>query len=455
MEADLGLGRAVNVGNAFRSRIVSWLFNPRRHAARRRWAEWRRRLTGRPHKLLVFVELDDPYSYLLCEYLGELVTNYAIELQVLLVQSLGEPYRAHPELQAVYAEKDCRQVAAELGIPFLDRGNAPPVEHRRALIDALAANEQSNTHGEEVVEAIRFYWRGDTEGVARRLGGASTSGQGDALLQRNQAQLEALGHYSAAMIFYGDEWYWGIDRLPHLADRLDALGLRQNEASGTRLSSLRQLTDIRLPVTPPGAARELPPLELFCSFRSPYTYLALQRIYDIADAFGLSLQLRPVLPMVMRGIKLPRAKALYIASDTSREAARMKVPFGRFADPLGGGIERLLAVCCYAISEKREREFFLQAARATWAEGIDVKTDRGLRKVTGRSGLFWPDVLAALEDRSWQGTVAANREALMATGCWGVPTLRLGDYVVWGQDRLWLLVRHIEDACESGDGILV
>jgi hypothetical protein len=30
-----------------------------------------------------------------------------------------------------------------------------------------------------------------------------------------------------------------------------------------------------------------------------------------------------------------------------------------------------------------------------------------------------------------------------------------GDFVVWGKDRLWLLVRHIEDLCASRDGMLV
>ena len=40
-------------------------------------------------------------------------------------------------------------------------------------------------------------------------------------------------------------------------------------------------------------------------------------------------------------------------------------------------------------------------------------------------------------------------------GSWGVPTLRLGDFVAWGQDRDWLLVRHIEELCDTGEGILI
>jgi len=125
------------------------------------------------------------------------------------------------------------------------------------------------------------------------------------------------------------------------------------------------------------------------------------------------------------------------------------------ADPVGTGVERCLAVFYYAQSEKRERDFLLNAGEAIWSRAIDVATDKGMRKVTGRSGLFWPDVLAAIEDDAWRDKVDENRESMLESGIWGVPTLRLGDFIVWGQDREWLLARHIEEHCDTGDGILI
>ena len=114
-----------------------------------------------------------------------------------------------------------------------------------------------------------------------------------------------------------------------------------------------------------------------------------------------------------------------------------------------------MAVFCYAKSERREREFLLHAGEGIWAKRIDVATDKGMRKITHRCGLFWPDVVAAIGSDDWRQMAEENREAMMETGCWGVPTLRLGDYVVWGQDRLWLLARHVEELCDTGEGILV
>ena len=52
-------------------------------------------------------------------------------------------------------------------------------------------------------------------------------------------------------------------------------------------------------------------------------------------------------------------------------------------------------------------------------------------------------------------TAEQNLESMMESGSWGVPTLRLGDFVVRGQDRDWLLIRHIEELCDTGDGILI
>ena len=253
------------------------------------------------------------------------------------------------------------------------------------------------------------------------------------MLEENRQKLQKLGHYNTAMLWYGGEWYWGIDRLHYLVDRLRSLGVSKGEGTPPRIAAL----------------------ELFYSLRSPYSWLALGRIYDIADAFGIDLHIRPVLPMVMRGMAVPRAKLLYIATDTAREAARRNVPFGKFADPVGAGVERCMAVLYYAFGEKRAREFLFAAGEAIWAKGIDVATDKGLRKVTAKAGLFWPDARKAADEDGWRSHAEDNRVAMMDAGSWGVPTMRIGDFVTWGQDRDWLLVRHLEELCDSGEGILV
>ncbi len=221
------------------------------------------------------------------------------------------------------------------------------------------------------------------------------------------------------------------------------------------LGSIQRAMRLDLPVVPPAAAQDLPPIDLFYSFRSPYSHLCVRRVSAVADAFGLELVLRPVLPLMMRGVNVPRSKLRYILRDAAREAETLGVPFGNAMDPLGVGVERCHAVFAYAQSEHRAREFLQNASELIWSEGVDAATDEGMRKITARTGLFWPEAKQAMESDDWRETAEENRQLMLSLGSWGVPTMSLGDYAVWGQDRIWLLARHLEELCDTGEGILV
>ncbi|MBT8106992.1 MAG: DsbA family protein [Gammaproteobacteria bacterium] len=443
----------MSVKRKLQSRLLSAYISSDVRAKQRAWHETRRKLAGNPHIVSVFLQLDDPYSWLLSNYLAALVEHYDIELRVFLSAALGDAYRPAPEMFAEYAELDCSRVAAELGLPFLDQGAAPPVEHRRRMLGSLAAAANDENFLDTFCDALQAYWRGDAEAAARLA--AADAADADDCIAKSQAELRKLGHYNSAMLHYGGEWYWGVDRLHFLTERLDELGVARGAGRSARLASIGQAMQMELPFKPPAAAKDLPPLELFYSFRSPYSQLCLGRAYDLADAFGLELVLRPVLPMMMRGMQVPDAKIRYIVRDAMREAEACGVPFGDCMDPLGEGVERCHAVFAYAKSEKRGREFLQNAAEMIWGQAVDAATDKGLRKITGKTGLFWPDVKQALSNDDWRDTAEENRQLMFSLGCWGVPTLCVGDFAVWGQDRVWLLARHVEDLCDTGEGILV
>jgi 2-hydroxychromene-2-carboxylate isomerase len=420
-------------------------------------AEWKRKLTFKPHVISVFLQVDDPYSYLLSHYLPLVSSQYKnLEFRYYLCQALRHEFMPAPDMLAEYAPMECVLLAGEFGIPFLDKGDAPVVEHRRDLLDFLADEQGEGDFNETFRQALSVYWRGDTEGVDRLLGRPQPSRPDtNILISQNQLLLRKLGHYNTATVHYGGEWYWGVDRLHYLTSRLDKLGLNRWPEQNAELASLEQAKQLSLPAAVPGAAENLPPLEMFYSFRSPYSYLALQRTFDIADAFGLKLEVRPVLPMVMPGMAVPRPKLLYIAKDACREAERLGIPFGKMFDPVGLGAERCLAAFYYAKSQGRERDFLLAAGKAIWSEGVDIATDEGMEHVADGSGLFWPELKAALAPDDWRAIVEQNREAMSESGVWGVPSFRVGELALWGQDRDWLLARMIEDMCHTGDGIMV
>jgi 2-hydroxychromene-2-carboxylate isomerase len=146
---------------------------------------------------------------------------------------------------------------------------------------------------------------------------------------------------------------------------------------------------------------------------------------------------------------VPAAKRRYIAFDAAREARLHGIAFGRINDPVGRPTERGLALMPLAEREGRAPQFLLSFMQGVWAEGIDAGTDRGLRTLAERAGLAWTDARAALEDDAWRRTAEANRAEMFALGLWGVPSFRVRDTVVWGQDRLWA-VRDVLRRDEPG-----
>jgi len=440
-----------------RSLYITYLLDDRSIAIRRMLFEWWRALTFKKRIVSVFLQLDDPYSYLLCHYLGHVMTRYKrVTFRFYLCQSLRGDYMPQPAMLAEYSLADCTLLAREFGIPFLDKGETPAVEHRRSLLEYLAAEHDEEDFGETFIKAMTLYWRGDAEGVARLMGRSyGESPETNVLVGKNQLLLRKMGHYNCATMHYAGEWYWGVDRLHYLVERFDQQGLNRFKEPIPELASLEQATHFSLPATVPSTAETLPPLEMFYSFRSPYSYISLNSTFEIADAFGLKLEIRPVLPMVMRGAGLPRSKLLYIVKDANREAKRREVPFGKIADSVGAGAERCIAAFYYAKEEGRERDFLVEAGKAIFAEAIDVATDEGMEIVAERSGLFWPDVRTAINDEGWRDKAEANREILTGVGLWGVPTFKIGEQAFWGQDRDWLLARKIEDLCHGGEGIMI
>jgi len=364
--------------------VTQHRFSQTRLDKSRRKFETARIKSNTGHIVEFFHDPSDPYSQLLAQTLPKFQSRYDVKLVTHLVRppdSQAAPER--PKLSA-YAKLDAARLANKAKIDFTIQDHSP----------------------------------------------AQDTAIGD--MRRKD-----LGHYNGAMIYYGGEWYWGLDRLHYLEARLRQLGLHRSNPDHNYI--------YEPPSVPVGSGNTKAQLHWYFSFRSPYTAIVPDRVKALCDAYGAELILRPILPMVMRGLPVPKAKKTYIPLDTAREARRLNIDYGKISDPVGKPVEMGYSLLAWAKSQDKGFEYVQNWLAAVWSEGINAGTHKGLRKIIERSELSWTEAKTILGNEDWRKDVEANQSEMMEYGIWGVPSFRINKTITWGQDRLWVM----EDVLQS------
>jgi len=406
----------------------------------------RRHLSGKPALVHYYHQVDDPYSHLMLQVLPVLMQRHRFTLKLHLVPPPSEDAAPDRERLQAWSRRDAASLASLLHLEFTDRQQQPDAElidlANRCLAQLFNSAAGNRTAISQALAIGSALWRNDRAALLNFQ--AVPTGRVTLFLAAGATLRKQQGHYLGATLYFEGEWYWGVDRIWYLDQRLSAAGLAWPEA-GT--------TIVRLPDlawnTPP-ATEQKTELHFFCSLRSPYTYLAVQRVIKLAQHYKVQLKLRFVLPMVMRGLPVPLEKRMYIVRDTKREADTLGLRFGNISDPVGRPVERGMAVLNHAIAADKGAEFLSSFMQGVWSEGIDAGTEKGLLTIAARAGLDADFVKAALEDASWRAVAETNREAMLAAGLWGVPSFCINDQAaVWGQDRLYLLERDLIEAVSA------
>ena len=411
--------------------ISQRLLSPERLAVRRAAFERRRLARGAPHQVHYFHQVDDPYSALAAQQLPALAARYRVDWVPHLVPPPAASAAPERERLVAYSRRDAALLAAHLGLYFKDPGAQPDAATLARVQAQLTADLAHGDFMKRAGERSEALWRGLS--LAGEEAGPIDVAQ--ALAEGGHTR-QQLGHYLGATFFYGGEWYWGLDRLHHLEQRLQALGAQAPGVSGCLHPPAPDLAAPCLLDTPPR-------IDFFFSLRSPYSAIVAPRVFELGRLTGAPVRLRFVLPMVMRGLPVPREKRRYIAADAAREARLRGTPFGRINDPVGRPTERGLALIPLAESLGRGQAYVSSFMQGVWAEGLDAGSDRGLRRIAERAGLDWAQAQRALLDEQWRQTAEANRQALLGLGLWGVPSFSVGACAVWGQDRLWAVTETL------------
>jgi len=197
-------------------------------------------------------------------------------------------------------------------------------------------------------------------------------------------------------------------------------------------------------------------VDLFWSFRSPYSYLAIPRIKEIVKEYDVTVNVRPVYPIAVRTPKFFKdVNPLwidYLMTDIQRVGDMNGIPISwPRPDPVKMNrqtkeipleqpyIHRLTHLGVAAAETGNGLAFIDKISELIW-NGKTRGWHEGdhLARAAAAAGfdLTTLDSMIADDFDGYAAKVGTNQAALEAAGHWGVPTLAYKNEAFFGQDRV-------------------
>ena len=200
-------------------------------------------------------------------------------------------------------------------------------------------------------------------------------------------------------------------------------------------------------------------IDLYWSFRSPYSYLAVKQLAPLRRRWDFDILPRIVLPIAVRDPDL-YAKNInpvwmaYTLTDVPRLAEMLGLPMAMpdpdpvvidpaTAQPMADQphIHRLSRLGAAAAEMGRGLSFIDEVSSLIWS-GQPWTQDDALADAAARAGLDLEELekrVTAHPDR-FDILISDNQKALEAAGHWGVPTMVYDGEPFFGQDRIPVLM---------------
>ena len=206
-------------------------------------------------------------------------------------------------------------------------------------------------------------------------------------------------------------------------------------------------------------------IDVFWSFRSPYSYLAIRRLVALQADFNVQVNVRPVLPLAVRTPEFfQRVNPLfpgYLVRDVMRLGEFMDIPI-RWPrpDPVVMNsdqtypveqpyIHRLTRLGIAAAQKNHGLSFLDEVSQVIWDGSVESWHEGDhLAQATARAGLDLAELDALIEHNpgSFIEAIEENQKALETAGHWGVPTMVFEGEPFFGQDRIDLLIWRLKQA---------
>ncbi len=202
------------------------------------------------------------------------------------------------------------------------------------------------------------------------------------------------------------------------------------------------------PAEQAGAAAPRPQPVFYYDFAGAECYLAAERV---VDALGVVPVWEPVRSAELPGGDAPAFRCAQERDIYQLEVERRAAAYGtqplRWPPDWPAEYELALRVAAYAKSIGRVVAFSLAAFRQQFNAGRGLNDIDNVLLAAAAAELHPNAVLQAIERQAIKDRLRVATEDAIARGVQGVPTVRVGDDLFWGDDRL-------EDAAAACDSVL-
>ncbi len=188
------------------------------------------------------------------------------------------------------------------------------------------------------------------------------------------------------------------------------------------------------------------PVRLYFAFRSPYSWMATERIAQEGIAIDPVAFIKPPADTPPPNPITSPAKGAYVAKDVVRLAKRLGFDFA-LPDPFDIDFVRPNNVFRLAKEEDKALAFMLAAYRARFVGGLNISEDDVLCDIAVEAGLDPDATLVAADSTDLRARSCMELEkTLEIDRPFGVPFFVYQGEPFWGQDRIDLLLEAVRRA---------
>ena len=410
---------------------------------------------GRPHTILYFHSLSDPYAHLTIQVIKKLISNFNIVLEIFFISEPSENFTPEKTMYRKHCLKDSKEIAPFYGLIFEAKEFYLKENEKLAykILDHFSDINQDD-YIDLIFKVSSLLWDNNIAGLNAIISNLSDKEREllskkiiDINIKGNK-KIQSLEYYFSASFHYEGENYWGIDRLGYLEERLVELGLKKNNSHKNIVKKLEKSKfDSNQIIKKDNSLI----LEFFPSLNSPYTYISFKRVERLIDNYPIKLLTKPVLPMLMRNMKIPTHKGKYILSDSAREGRKYGSIIKDIYSPIGSPANKAYSLFPIIDSYGLGFRYLEELTKASFFYGINIGNEEFLEKLSKDLGLPWDKIRVELNTDNWRSILEKNLKDMYSGNSWGVPSFKLTNfdnsnpYYQWGQDRIWLIENEIID----------